>query len=76
MTDITWHQYDGFEKFHVEESRYGIFTSVTESGKKMLSSATYEICVEMTWLYQYCNAPGYDGRYDVSKHSSYVGGKL
>jgi len=71
-----WHQYGDFERFHIEESPYHLFTSVTESGTKMLTALTYDICLEMTEFHQICNAPDYDGRYDVSKFDGTVGGKL
>ena len=71
-----WHQYGDYERFQIEESRFGLFTSVTESGKRMLTGLTYDIVLQLTEVYQISNAPDYDGRYDVAKFSSFVGGKL
>jgi len=71
-----WHQYGDYERFHIEESRFNLFTSVTESGIKMVTGLTYDICLEMTELHQICTAPDYDGRYDIAKFDGTVGGKL
>ena len=71
-----WHQYGNYERFQIEESRFGLFTSVTESGERMVCGMTYDIVLNMTELHQICNAPDYDGRYDLSKFSGVVGGKL
>ena len=71
-----WHQYGDYERFQIEEGRFGLFTSITESGQRMVTSLTYDICLQATETFQVCNAPDYDGRFDLSKHSSFVGGKL
>ena len=71
-----WHQYGDYERFQIEESRFGLFTSVTESGERMVCGLTYDVVLKMTELHQICNAPDYDGRYDLGKFSGVVGGKL
>ena len=75
-TTTAWHQYGDFERFRIETSRFGLFTSVTESGVRMSTGLTYDAVLAITELHQICNAPDYDGRYDLSKHDGVVGGKL
>lgn len=77
MTEnVSWHQYGDYPRFNIQKSRYGLFTSITEDGEKMVTGLTYDITLKMTELHQICNAPDYDGRYDLSTHSSSVGVKL
>ncbi len=70
MTNTAWQQYGNYERFQVKKSRFGLYTSVTESGECMVTGLTYEIVSKMTELHQICNAPDYDGRHDLSKHDT------
>lgn len=71
MTDIiTWHQAGDFERFQINTTRFGLFTSVTESGESMVTGLTYEAVLAATPIHQEANSPGYDGRYDLSTHAA------
>lgn len=74
--ETTWHKYSEYERFYIKETRYGLFTSVTESGEDMVTGLTYDIVLQATELHQMANAPDYDGRFDLCTHSSSVGVKL
>ena len=75
-TSTAWHQYGNYDRFQIEESRFGLYTSVTESGERLVTGLTYDVVLDMTELHQICNAPDYDGRYDCASFSGVVGGKL
>ncbi len=67
---ITWHQAGDFERFQINATRFGLFTSVTESGESMVTGLTYDSVLAITPMHQEANSPGYDGRYDLSTHAA------
>ena len=69
-TNYTWHQTGNFAKFRIQESKYGLFISIQEDGTQLLTALTHEVCLRMTPFHQECNAPDYDGRYDLSTHAA------
>lgn len=74
--NYTWHQQGNYAKFRIEESRFGLFTSITEDGERMITALTYDICLRLTPKHQWTKSPEYDGSAHLSTHSGFVGGKL
>lgn len=70
MSNTVWHQYGNYERFQINATRFGLFTSVTESGEQLVTGLTYDNVFKATELHQICNAPDYDGRYDLSTHAA------
>ena len=62
--------------YTIEESRYGLFTSVLSEGKPMTTAATEDAC---RWITENIRIPVMRGEFDgyvSSGRSSVVGGKL
>lgn len=71
-----FHQFGELPRFHIEETRYGMYVSVLEDGTRMVFGMTPEAVMVGTQMHQEAHAPGYDGRYDLSSYSGVVEGKL
>ena len=64
------------EAFYVWETRFGLFTSMTVEGRKMLTGGTKEGVIEMTAWHLKCEIDGTLDDYSRVINSGVVGGKL
>jgi hypothetical protein len=73
-----WSWYVGEEslgKIRIKKSRFGLHTSVHESGKNLVSGIELDSVIKTTYCYLKWERDGYDGLVGV-KYESVVGGKL
>ncbi len=64
------------EAFYVWETRFGLFTTMTVEGRKMLTGGTKEGVIEMTTWHLKCEIDGTLNDYSRVIGDAYVGGKL
>ena len=64
------------EAFYVWETRFGLFTTMTVEGRKMLTGGTKEGVIEMTAWHLKCEIDGTLDDYSRVIGDAYVGGKL
>jgi len=64
------------EAFYVWETRYGLFTSMTKEGRKMLTGAFKENVIIMTRWHLKCEQDGTLEQYTRVVGDSFVSGKL
>ena len=64
------------EVFYIWETRYGLFSTMTKEGRKMLTGATKDGVIDMTRWHLKCEQDGTLEDYTRVVGSSIVGGKL
>ena len=64
------------DTFYVWETRFGIFSTMTKDGRKMLSGGTKEAAVSMTRWNLKCEKEGWPEGSVRVVGTAYVGGKL
>ena len=71
-----WSVYVGEErlgKIRIMKTRFGMFTSVHEDGRRLVSSITQKAVTESTYWHLKWKADGYDG--EQTQYDGTVGGK-
>ena len=61
--------------FYIEKTRFGLYTSVTEAGEKLITSGSSFECEMNTYNYMDWRAHGFP-EVDTKTYDSFVGGKL
>jgi len=62
--------------FYVWKTRFGLYTTMTKQGRKMLTGATRDSVVTMTRWHLKCEQDGTLEQYTKVVNSGVVGGKL
>ena len=62
--------------FYIWKTRFGLFTTMTEQGRKMLTGGTKEGVITMTRWHLKCEQDGTLEQYSRVINSGVVGGKL
>ena len=62
--------------FYVWKTRFGLYTTMTKQGRKMLTGATRDSVVTMTRWHLKCEQDGTLEKYTKVVNSGVVGGKL
>ena len=62
--------------FYVWKTRFGLFSTMTKQGRKMLTGATMDVVIEMTRWHLKCEQEGTLHLYTRVVNSGVVGGKL
>ena len=64
------------QTFYVWETRYGLWSTMTQEGRKMLTGGTKDAVVSMTRWHLKCEQDGTLEQYTRVVNSGVVGGKL
>ena len=75
VNNYTWHACS-HGQFRLEQTRFGLYKSIDKEGNDLVTGATEEGVIAITAIHLEAHSPGYDGKYDGSKFSSFVSGKL
>ena len=75
MSEKNW--FNGAQgAFYIEETIPGLFTSISESGEKMVTSGSSYLCEMTTYNYMDWRVNGFPEIEGKKSYDSFVGGKL